>query len=289
MKSCRRLLFAAWLVLAVGASAQHGETGGETHDLLFPKAQARPFAGHPALTPEQRTAYANRAKFFRRIRPEYRPDLDWRTALSKSLDDVDPEWSQGFEELIIRDFFGDREGGFYVDVGCYLPRKGSTTYDLEQRLKWAGVGIDVIGRYGEAWKRLRPRSTFVQAAVADTDGETVQLHLAGPFATLDEKLLKDFGRAKRAKVIEVKTATLNTLLEKQGVEKFDFLSMDIEGAELAALKGFDIKRFQPGLCCIETAHRDAVVGYFESNGYEWLEKYLKADKINLYFRPKPEK
>jgi len=63
--------------------------------------------------------------------------------------------------------------------------------------------------------------------------------------------------------------------------------MDIEGAELAALKGFDIKRFQPDLCCIETGRRDAVAAYFESNGYELIEKYLKADKINFYFRPKP--
>jgi len=33
--------------------------------------------------------------------------------------------------------------------------------------------------------------------------------------------------------------------------------------------------------------RDAVVAYFESNGYELIEKYLKVDKINFYFRPKP--
>ena len=59
--------------------------------------------------------------------------------------------------------------------------------------------------------------------------------------------------------------------------------MDIEGAGLAALKGFDIQRFQPALCCIEPANREAVVEYFESNGYELIEKYLKADKINLYF------
>ena len=105
--------------------------------------------------------------------------------------------------------------------------------------------------------------------------------------TLDEPFIEDLGATRRAKTIEVETSTLDTLLEQQGVEKLDFLSMDIEGAELAALKGFDIQRFRPSLCCVETAKREAVTEYFESNGYELIEKYLKADKINVYFRPKP--
>ena len=149
-----------------------------------------------ALTPKQEAAYSNRADFFREIPDEYRPDLDWRSALSGSLADVEPRWSQGFEELIVRDFFGDRKQGFYVDVGCNLPRKNSTTYDLERRLGWTGVGIDVIPRYGKAWKRMRPRSTFVHAAVSSADGEKLQLHIAGAYATLEKQLIEDLGMAK---------------------------------------------------------------------------------------------
>lgn len=82
------------------------------------------------------------------------------------------------------------------------------------------------------------------------------------------------------------TKTLDTILDEEGVERFDFLSMDIEGAELAALKGFSIQRFKPELCCVETTKLDEVTAYFESNGYEPIEKYLKADKINVYFKRK---
>jgi FkbM family methyltransferase len=287
MPSRHRVLSVAFLLLAAGLQA-----GAEQAAPPGPSAgveRARPTAAvpFPALTPEEERAYGNRAEFFRRLPAGVRPDLDWRTAVSASLADAEPLWSQGFEELIIRDFFGERERGFYVDVGCYLPRQGSTTYLLEQRSRWTGVGIDVIAGYGKAWKRVRPESTFVAAAVSDRDGEKLQLHVAGAFATLDEETVAALGWAGKARVVEVETSRLDTLLERQGVEKIDFLSMDIEGAELAALKGFDIKRFRPDLCCIETAQRDAVVAYFESNGYELIEKYRKADKINLYFRPKP--
>ena len=148
------------------------------------------------------------------------------------------------------------------------------------------MGIDAIARYGKQWKRFRPRSTFVHAAVSNADGEKLLLHIAYPFVTLEEQLIEDLKAVDRARTIEVETSTLDTLLEQQGVEKFDFLSMDIEGAELAALEGFDIQRFQPALCCIEAGKRESVIEYFESNGYELIEKYRKADKINLYFRPK---
>jgi hypothetical protein len=37
-------------------------------------------------------------------------------------------YSQKNEELVIRDFFRDRRGGFFLDVGCAFPKNGSTTY-----------------------------------------------------------------------------------------------------------------------------------------------------------------
>jgi len=44
---------------------------------------------------------------------------------------------------------------------------------------------------------------------------------------------------------------------------------------------------QPELCGVEAVRPDLVKYYFAANGYELIEKYLKVDKINLYFRPKP--
>ena len=44
------------------------------------------------------------------------------------------------EELIIRDYFRDRRGGFFVDVGCAWPIKASNTYYLEKHLSWTGIG-----------------------------------------------------------------------------------------------------------------------------------------------------
>ena len=47
------------------------------------------------------------------------------------LDKHTKVYSQFDEELLIRHFFNDERGGFYLDVGCAFPEKGSTTYYLE--------------------------------------------------------------------------------------------------------------------------------------------------------------
>ena len=63
-------------------------------------------------------------------------------------------------ELNIRDFFQDRQGGFFVDVGCAWPIKASNTYYLEKHLGWTGIGIDALNDYAAAWKEKRPNSKF---------------------------------------------------------------------------------------------------------------------------------
>jgi FkbM family methyltransferase len=214
----------------------------------------------------------------------FRPDLDFRDALGSALADEDPRWTQGFEELIIRDFFGAREGGVFLDVGCHLPRNGSTTYYLESRLNWTGLGIDAQGQFAPLWKKNRPNSIFVAKAVTDTDGETLTLYLAATTASLEKWAMEIF--VSDPQEVQVETITLNTLLEKQAIEKIDFLSIDIDGAEIGALEGFDIQRYKPELCAVEAVRPELVKAYFSANGYELIEKYSKVDKLNLYFRPK---
>ena len=85
--------------------------------------------------------------------------------------------------------------------------------------------------------------------------------------------------------IEVPMITLDDLLEHEGIEKIDLLSMDIEGHEPKALAGFDIERFRPDLLVIE-GNNPAVTEYFSLHGYEQIERYSAFDYVNRYFRRK---
>lgn len=199
--------------------------------------------------------------------------------------------SQVNEELLIRHFFNDERGGFYLDVGCAFAKKNSTTYFLEANLDWTGIGIDAVESYREYWELLRPRSKFIHTAVSDTSGETVIFYQAKHpgLSSLDEDWSEQFGMEDPVPV-EIETITLNDLLEREKVEWIDLLSMDIEGAEPLALAGFDIERFAPRLVCIEVNENSEsatfIRTYFEKHGYELIEEYVPHDIANWYYRPK---
>ena len=193
-------------------------------------------------------------------------------------------------ELIARDFFQDRRGGFYLDVGCWHPIKDSNTYYLEEHLGWHGIGVDALPELAPKWKRHRRESRFLNYIVTDHAGTVEPFYRVelSDISQVEKPARGPGGDPVRSEEIMVPTITLTDLLERNGVTKIDFFSIDIEGHEPAALVGFDIDRFQPALVCIEAKpkNREFIVKYFTDHGYERLERYRKYDEVNYYFTPK---
>lgn len=199
-------------------------------------------------------------------------------------------YSQHGEELIIRDFFQDRRGGVFLDIGAAWPVHYNNTYYLEKELGWSGVAVDALGEHGKRWANRRPNSQFYAYIVTDTTGgmetfyKTKDGDLIGISSLTPEEGL---GRNKEFVEVQVPTRTMDAILEEAGVEKLDLLSMDIEGHELTALSAFDIDRYRPELVCIEVhaLAREPVTQYFESHGYRRLDEYIEHDGANYYFTP----
>jgi hypothetical protein len=198
-------------------------------------------------------------------------------------------YSQGDEELLIRHFFHDRRGGFFVDVGASHYRDGSTTFFLEERLGWSGLAIDANGAFAADYAAHRPRTRFFAYFVGDHE------EAARPFFIPDDAVVLASGDSEyvarfnlRAREEHVREVTLDGLLEREAVRHIDLLSMDIESGEPAALSGFDLQRYRPELVCIELQNDTAtpIRSYFARNGYEELTGYAVLDHINAYFAPR---
>ena len=87
-------------------------------------------------------------------------------------------------------------------------------------------------------------------------------------ASVSEAFTKQRGAAGTARAVP--TTTLDAILERAGIDRIDFVSMDIELSEPKALAGFDIERYKPSLICIE-AHpevRQQILDYFVRHGYK---------------------
>ncbi len=197
-------------------------------------------------------------------------------------------YSQYDEELIIRDFFQDKRGGFFVDVGANDHRINSTTCYLEEKLGWHGLAIDALCGLEAGYREHRKDSRFFCYFVSDRSDADIDFYVTRQRhhrrSSADRKWAKRYDLPRKAKV---PTITLDDLLTREGVRQFDLLSMDIELAEPAALAGFDIEKYHPALVCIELHKeiRHVVNGYFMKHGYGVLEKYKELDKVNSYFAP----
>jgi len=196
--------------------------------------------------------------------------------------------SEHFEEWIVRDYFQDRRGGVFLDVGANHYMVASNTYYLESSLGWSGIAIDALEEFEADYRSHRPRTQFVAAFVSDRAGEAVSFFVPAEnklVASVSEEFTRDRGTPGTAR--EVPTTTLNVILEQAGIRRLDFVSMDIELSEPKALASFDLERYKPALVCVE-AHpevRQQIVDYFVQRGYTIVGKYLRADASNLYFTP----
>ena len=201
-------------------------------------------------------------------------------------------YSQYDEELIIRHYFRDRKGGFFLDVGSFHPRQNSTTYYLESQLDWSGIAIDALPGLAPGYRKHRPATRFFNFIVTDHSGTLETLHVAGPLSSISEEWVDQLPAAQErefeTREIRVPTITLDEILKENAVSQIDFLSLEIEGSEIPALRGFDLGRYAPRLVCIEVAkdNRADALAYFERHGYERIEKYLAHDRVNWYFKPK---
>jgi FkbM family methyltransferase len=193
------------------------------------------------------------------------------------------------EELIIRDFFQDRQGGFFVDVGCAYPIKANNTYYLEKHLGWTGIGIDALNDYAVEWKEKRPNTRFFNFLVTENSAGSGRFYKSERMglSSTNQNMADGFeedprGRAKTEE-IQVKKISLTDLLDQEEIKKIDLLLLDIEGHELKALAGIDLERFSPELIVSEVFGNDKVTKYLNKHGYQQIQRYVPMDEVNTYY------
>lgn len=168
--------------------------------------------------------------------------------------------AQHGEDAQLATRFGNKRGGYYVEVGALDGEKLSNTYYFEKELGWTGVLVEADPQQAESCAKTRPESIVAnRAAVAPGAPASVTLEVAEgkeEFSTLSanrvyQGILKE--RDITTHSIEVPTATLDQILEDAGTTHIDFVTIDVEGHELDVMRGFDIARWRPTVVLIESA------------------------------------
>ncbi len=187
--------------------------------------------------------------------------------------------------------------GFFVEAGANDGIEQSNTYYLEKTRRWRGLLVEPVPRLAAACRQNR-RATVVNAALVppELDGQTVELvdvdlmsivSGARGSTEADEQhvVAGERVQAIARQVAQAPGRTLSGLLAELGDPSIDFLSLDVEGYEVEALEGLDLRRHPPAFLLIEfwTEERLEAIGRILGPRYELLE--LLTDHDALFRRP----
>jgi FkbM family methyltransferase len=185
---------------------------------------------------------------------------------------------------------GAQKRRFFIDIGAADGILLSNTFLLEKHYGWDGLCIEPNPQDFEALK-LNRRCAVSNACVWRVSGEEMEFILAREFGALARVADGDNHSAKRqvyrelGAVIQVRTTSLNDVLSAHEVlPDIDYISLDVEGAEVDILSTFDFAHWDVKLWTIEhnfTPGRHNVRSLMATHGYACKE----AKWDDWYYRP----
>ena len=162
-------------------------------------------------------------------------------------------YSMDGEDLEIIKHFEGITSGYYVDAGCYHPLHLSNTYLLYKK-NWRGINIDLSKFSIDLFNYMRPEDININVAISSND-EEINCYYQKDFSQLTttkkkqaEKYIQGIVKEKKIKSNKLTTILNNTKYKNR---KIDFLNIDLEGADIDALKSLDFKIYRPKVICIE--------------------------------------
>lgn len=182
-------------------------------------------------------------------------------------------YSQEGEDMILSKIFEFETIGFYIDIGAHHPMRFSNTYHFYKK-GWSGINIDANPGIMQLFNKVRPRDINVEAGVSPEKSKlTYFMFNETALNTFDSNLANE--RVNNIyKIIdkrEVDCLPLSDLLDiylpvRQNIT---FMSIDIEGYDLPALKSNNWDKYRPLFLTVES-YDSFVVDVIESEIYKYL-------------------
>ncbi len=165
----------------------------------------------------------------------------------------------GQDRYLNEQIFKNRRNGTFVEIGGHDGWTGSNCVFFEKVLSWTGIVVEASPRLVKQIGGTRS-AAVVNAAVSDRDGTAEFLdvtsgltQMGGLLDHYPGEMLQRIRRDERhaETVVTVPSMRLDTLLRAHGLDRIDYCSIDVEGAERAVLGSIDFEAVDIAVLSIE--------------------------------------
>ncbi|MEO8765033.1 MAG: FkbM family methyltransferase [Ginsengibacter sp.] len=199
-------------------------------------------------------------------------------------------YAQSGEDLILSNLFYKLsiDKPSYVDIGANHPSYISNTYYFYLRGS-RGVCVEPNLFLFEKIKKLRKGDTVLNVGAGFDDQTEADFYLfpesahgLSTFSKVEAEYwkttgMKKVGKIAYEKVIKVQLLNINTILNEYCKKVPDFISIDVEGLDLAILQSLDFNLYEPKVFIVETLKYDGnqkefknqeIIDFMTAKGYD---------------------
>ncbi len=213
-------------------------------------------------------------------------------------------YAQSGEDLILASLFYKLsiDKPSYLDIGANHPAYISNTYYFYLRGS-RGVCIEPNPFLNKKIKKLRRKDTVLNVGVGVNGQSEADFYLfpknAHGLSTFSKEEaeywkntgMKKVGKIEFEKIIKVALIDINTVVKKYCKKIPDFISLDVEGLDMAILQSFDFNLLAPKVFIVETLKYDndqeeyknnEIIDFMKEKGYQ---EYADTHVNTIFIKP----
>ena len=165
-------------------------------------------------------------------------------------------YSQLDQDKWVNSVLGNKQDGFFVELGASNGVELSNTLFFERFLGWNGICIEPNPKFKDELSKNR-KCHICNFCVSSIDDRELDFSVCGYTSGLIETA-GPFTK-KKDSIIKVKTKTMESILKMYNTPNvIDYLSLDVEGHEYEILKTFPFDKYI--IKCITVEHNEPHTG-----------------------------
>lgn len=179
--------------------------------------------------------------------------------------------------------FKGYKNGIFVDVGAYDGKDINNTLFFEETHNWTGINIEPLPEKFELLQLNRPKCINLNLAIDEYSGEAefcCNDVLSGLKTHYDPRHINRINTENTKssfdkRVLKVKTKRLDEIFRENNIKRVNYLSIDVEGAEMGVIKSINFDEVFIDVIGFENNYSD---------NSEPIIEYLKEKDYYVFFK-----